>query len=360
MATPSLIVSLIAVVMTGLASQPEVPAPADAPVSERGPTSTEAPPAPALSAEDRQHVLDDLERTLRRRAFVLGVDFQAWPERLAEVREKVDEADEPRELTAAVNRALLKFGISHLRLSPPSAKPAPAAPGSRQPGAPARNANNQTLTWLDGDIALLRLRSFDDDQYDRAKIEGFFDEISPRARGIILDLRGNGGGAVTAMSHLLGLFLPAGTEVGVYVNRGIVRSYERAQGRKPATAADAAAWTNQKYRVARNARPPATAPVAVLISRNSASASEIVAAALRDHARAALIGQPSAGKVLLSTHAKLWQGFELQLPTADYVTSRGLRLEGNALKPSIPAPGGRGGASEQAVRLAADLLLNGL
>lgn len=360
MATPSLLASLIMVVFGALVPQPGGPAPTDAPTNERGPTSTEAPPAAVLSPEDRQHVLDDLERTLRRRAFVLGVDFQAWPERLAEVKEKVDEADEPRELTAAVNRALLKFGISHLRLNPPSSKPAPAGEGSRQPGAPQRNANNQTLTWLDGDIALLRLRSFDDDQYDRAKIEGFFDEMAPRAKGIILDLRGNGGGAVTAMSHLLGLFLPAGTEIGVYVNRGIVRSYERAQGHKPATAADAAAWTNQKYRVTHNHKPPATARTAVLISRSSASASEIVAAALRDHAHAVLIGQPSAGKVLLSTHAKLWQGFELQLPTADYVTSRGLRLEGNSLKPTFPTPGGRGGASEQAVRLAAELLRDGL
>lgn len=382
MVTPSIFVPLVLAIGSwgsrpGQPGDPPVQSPVTSPAQTPAPGATPTAEfardtSGLLTSEERESVLADIERSLRRRAFVLGVDFQAWPERLAEVRESVDKAERPRDLANAVNRALSKFGISHLRLNAPAPnapapnaapnRPTPAGepePGARQPGGPPRTAENQTLSWLDGDIAVLRLRSFDDDRYDRGKIEAFLDEIAPRAKGIILDLRGNGGGAVTAMSHLLGLFLPAGTEIGVYVNRGIVRSFERAMGQKATNAEAVAAWTNQKYRVTHNHKPPVTAPVAVLISRNSASASEIVAAALRDHAHAALVGQPSAGKVLLSTHAKLKLGFELQIPTADYVTSRGLRLEGNALRPTFTASGGRGG-SEQAVRLAADLLRNGL
>lgn len=380
-------------------AQPEVPAqatPQSTPEAERAVAQAET----ILTAEDRREVLDGIERTLARRAFVVGVDFGPWKERLAEAQARVDQADEPVELAAAVNRVLAGFRISHLRLKPPSRTAEPRQEGAREeasenaqaewtdrsewidgfdqpeaPGSPTspnspvdrRRAvpENQTLEWR-GDVAVLRIRSFDDERYSREKVEAIVDEIAPRAKGIVVDLRSNGGGAVTQMGHFLSMFLAEGVEVGVYVGRDVARGYEREKGSPPETAEAAAAWTTRKYRVRKNTKPPLTAPVAVVLSRGSASASEIVAAALRDHRNAAIVGQASAGKVLLSIHVKLPHGFELQIPTADYVTSRGVRLEGNPIRPHITAPVGRGGGGSgrgggmPAIETAVELITHGL
>lgn len=365
---PILLLFSFALAFWSPAAQPEVvPPETQAKVAE---TATEDAEAAVWSAH-RKEVVDAVGRTLSRRAFATGIDFTTWDDKVAQAEDKLDDADNPVRLAMEINRLLDTYGISHVRLKPPTdrvgAAPDPArGPSSvqaRQPGSPPRptSRENQSLSWEPGDIAVLKLRSFDDDQYDRAKIEGFIEEIRPRARGVVLDLRSNGGGAVTAMSHLLGLFIAKDTELGVYVNRDIVGAYQREHGAPPKTASDAAGWTDRKYRVRRNAKEPLTVPVAVLLSRGSASASEIVASALRDHRNAIILGQRSAGKVLLSVHARLPHGFELQYPTADYVTSRGVRLEGSPIIPHVVIPGnGRGPQSRTAVIAAAEVLANGL
>ena len=336
------------------------------PTETQGLSAEHAPEESEASrwAEQRREVIDAVGRTLERRAFTVGVDFSSWTTKASDAADRLDAAQTPGELTTEINRVLGSFGISHVKLkgpSEPSDRNKP--PGSRQPETKPpvpTTRENQTLTWEPGDVAVLKVRSFDDDQYSRLKVEGFIDEIRPRARGVVIDLRANGGGAVSAMTHLLGLFLKKDTALGVYVNREIVGAYERSKGVAPASATDAAAWTERKFRVRRNARDPLALPLAVLLSRGSASASEIIAAALRDHSNAVLLGQPSAGKVLLSVHAKLPHGFELQFPTADYVTSKGVRLEGAPIRPHVALPSGRGTRPQAAVDAAVEVLLHGM
>jgi hypothetical protein len=361
---PILLVLTLALSFWAAPIQPEVmPPETQAKAAEAGAEEAEA----AQWASQRKEVIEAVGRTLTRRAFATGVDFRAWDEKIVQAEDKFDDAADPARLALEVNRVLETYGISHVRLKAPTERPeAPRESSSvqlRQPGAAPRvpGRENQTLAWEPGDIAVLKLRSFDDDQYDRTKIEAFVDEIQPRAKGIIIDLRGNGGGAVTAMSHLLGLFIPKDTAIGVYVNRDMAGAFERENGAAAKSASEIAAWTDRKYRVRRNAKEPLTIPVAVLLSRGSASASEIVASALRDHRNAVILGQRSAGKVLLSVHARLPHGFELQYPTADYVTSRGVRLEGSPIMPHIVIPGnGRGPQARTAVSAAAEVLVNGL
>lgn len=91
--------------------------------------------------------------------------------------------------------------------------------------------------------------------------------------GIVIDLRQNGGGSLTEATNLTGLF----------VDRGPVVQVRDAQGRVSVEADDdtAVAWDG---------------PLAVLVDRSSASASEIFAAALQDYGRALIIGQTTYGK----------------------------------------------------------------
>jgi len=94
-----------------------------------------------------------------------------------------------------------------------------------------------------------------------------------KVSGIVIDLRGNGGGSLTEATDLTGLF----------IDRGPVVQVKDAQGRVTVESdkVDGTTWDG---------------PLAVMIDRESASASEIFAAALQDYGRALIIGQTSFGK----------------------------------------------------------------
>jgi carboxyl-terminal processing protease len=93
----------------------------------------------------------------------------------------------------------------------------------------------------------------------------------------------------------------------------------------------------------------------VLINRGSASASEICAAALREVAGAKLIGSRTAGAVLASTYARIGD-WELQYPVTDYVTIKGLRLEGNPLQPDEEVSASGNGREDAVLAKALELL----
>ncbi|MFN4242276.1 MAG: S41 family peptidase [Tepidisphaerales bacterium] len=124
-------------------------------------------------------------------------------------------------------------------------------------------------------IAYLRLTDFtrtSADELDRAAAE----LKAAGARGLILDLRGNPGGLLTAAIEVANKFLPGGVIVST-----------RAQRPTP------------QQQTTATARPDAdeiTLPMVVLVNQQSASASEIVAGALKDHGRALVIGERTYGK----------------------------------------------------------------
>ncbi|WP_035341499.1 carboxy terminal-processing peptidase, partial [Dickeya sp. DW 0440] len=90
---------------------------------------------------------------------------------------------------------------------------------------------------------------------------------------IIIDLRGNGGGALTEAVSLSGLFIPSGPVVQVRDNNGKIRE-------------DSDTDDTLYYK----------GPLVVLVDRFSASASEIFAAAMQDYGRALIVGEPTFGK----------------------------------------------------------------
>ena len=73
----------------------------------------------------------------------------------------------------------------------------------------------------------------------------------------------------------------------------------------------------------------------VLVDQGTASAAEILAAALRDHGRAKLVGQPTYGKGTVQTFYDLEDGAGLKLTTARYYTPKGNSLESKGLVPDV-------------------------
>ena len=121
-------------------------------------------------------------------------------------------------------------------------------------------------------------------------------------KGLIIDLRGNGGGILQEAVKILGMFVPKGTEV--------VSTKGRSEDSK---------------QVFRTDTEPILAdlPLTVLINGNSASAAEIVAGALQDLDRAVLIGQRSFGKGLVQSPRPLGYNAMLKLTTAKYYIPSG-------------------------------------
>jgi carboxyl-terminal processing protease len=122
------------------------------------------------------------------------------------------------------------------------------------------------------------------------------------AKGIILDLRGNPGGLLLEAVNICNIFLPKGSLV--VSTKGKVED------------------ANFVYETS---APPVDTeiPVAVLINRGSASASEIVAGTLQDYDRAIIIGEKSYGKGLVQLPRMLSYNSQVKITTAKYYTASG-------------------------------------
>jgi carboxyl-terminal processing protease len=123
---------------------------------------------------------------------------------------------------------------------------------------------------------------------------------------LLLDLRDNPGGPLDQAIRVANRFLPRGDMI-VYT-RGRIRN------------------SDQDYRAMDD--PTVTSmPVVVLVNRNSASASEIVAGALQDHDRALVVGETTFGKALVQSVYRISEGAGLALTTARYYTPSGRLIQ---------------------------------
>jgi carboxyl-terminal processing protease len=139
------------------------------------------------------------------------------------------------------------------------------------------------------------------------------DRDSGGLRGLVLDLRGNPGGALDAAIAISDLFLAQGRIVSV-------------DGRLPET--------RQSYD-ARPGEPWERLPMAVLIDAGTASAAEIIAAALQAHGRAVVLGQRSYGKGSVQNVFALDDSHAVRLTTARYFTADGRSIQAEGVQPDI-------------------------
>jgi len=144
-------------------------------------------------------------------------------------------------------------------------------------------------------------------------------EIGPRFAGIILDLRNNFGGYLDQSIYVSDLFLSEGSIVST---RGRHR-----------------ALTQESF--ARRGDIGERIPLVVLINGNSASASEIVAAALQDHNRAVVIGTNSFGKGSVQSILTLPNEGEIVLTSARFHAPSGYALAELGVLPHLCTSGGR-------------------
>jgi carboxyl-terminal processing protease len=192
--------------------------------------------------------------------------------------------DEPKPLQFTLTRAAVQVHSVHQQLL-------------EQSVGYVRISNFSETTELDLQRALLTLRT----------------ENGAALRGLVLDLRNNPGGLLDAAVEVSDTFLDSGIIV-------------TANGR----AADA------KFEM--DAKPGdmlGGAPIVVLVNERSASASEIVAGALKDHQRATLVGRQTFGKGSVQTVVPLSDGHAIKLTTSRYFTPSGASIHQRGITPDV-------------------------
>lgn len=172
-----------------------------------------------------------------------------------------------------------------------------------------RAVKSKVITEGKDKIGVLEVPSFyvgltKDTEKELAKLK------KDKVKAIIVDLRNNGGGALTEAISLSGLFIPDGPVVQVR------DSYDR-------VVVNGNADHNPSY----------IGPLLVLINRYSASASEIFAAAMQDYGRAVIVGENSYGKGTVQQHRSLNQIYDLfakELGYVQYTIQKFYRINGGS------------------------------
>jgi carboxyl-terminal processing protease len=169
-----------------------------------------------------------------------------------------------------------------------------------------------TRMLVDG-IGYVRVTQFDENS--ATKLGEAIEELTEQgAESLVLDLRNNPGGLLTAAVDMCGYFLPPQTLVVSTEGR---RESQKLEFRT----------LGQTVRFEE--------PLAILVNGGSASASEIVAGCLKDHKRAMLVGEKTFGKGSVQNVIPLPDGSALRLTTAMYYTPKRLIIHENGIDPDI-------------------------
>lgn len=160
-------------------------------------------------------------------------------------------------------------------------------------------------------IGVMAVTSFSERTPDEIR-EAYIDLVGRGALQFVLDMRSNSGGLLDSGIEVARFFLDVGI---VVVERG-------------------PAGSEEVYRATERGQA-AGAPLAVVVDGTTASAAEIVAAALQANGRAPLVGTPTYGKGSVQLIFELSDGSSLHVTSARWLTPEGVQLDGTGLTPDV-------------------------
>ena len=222
----------------------------------------------------------------------------------------------------------------------------------RRPGAPETfdvTVNREAIeipavvyeAQADGTVAHITVSIFGDnttreldEALKRAKEEG--------VKGIVLDLRGNGGGWVTSAQEMIGRFIPEDAGPALYQDLDLQDDDDLIS--EPIVGGGETAFD---------------IPLVVLIDGGTASAAEIVAGAIRDYERGTLVGEPSFGKGLVQRVHDFEDGSSARVTFARWLTPNRSPIPDEGLAPDMNVKADPGAAGDRQLERAVEVVLGG-
>lgn len=178
-----------------------------------------------------------------------------------------------------------------------------------------RKLNNETVTYemLEDNIAYIQIQEFDDITLDQ-----FTDALATcrgkGMEGLILDLRGNPGGNLSTVCDICRLMLP----------EGLIVYTEDKNGEREEYTCDGSHEMEEE--------------LVVLVDGNSASASEILAGAVKDYGIGTLVGTTTFGKGIVQRIMRLSDGSAIKLTVSNYYTPNGNNIHKVGIEPDVEVP----------------------
>lgn len=167
---------------------------------------------------------------------------------------------------------------------------------------------------LHNQVLVLKVKVFQQDTAN--EIKRLIEEYnSQKVKAVLLDLRNNPGGLLSAAVETADLFLNQGT---------IVSTKSRSEGNQQFQALPGNEFPNIK--------------LGILINGRSASAAEVFTAAMKEHQRAWVIGEKSYGKGVVQKLFPLPNGAALQMTVSHYYTPNGNMIDGQGIRPDLDLP----------------------
>lgn len=171
------------------------------------------------------------------------------------------------------------------------------------------NTNPITIQMLDNNIGYLKLPSFDE-----GTAKDFEEKVkelkSEGAKSLIIDLRNNGGGLVTEALDIADYIVDKGNTLLITVDKNDKEEIEKAKS-----------------------KPIVNMPIIILVNENTASASEILAGALKDNDKAKIVGVKTYGKGVIQQLMKLSNGSGLKVTIEEYFTPKRNKINGVGIEP---------------------------
>lgn len=178
-----------------------------------------------------------------------------------------------------------------------------------------RKLNNETVTYkmMEDNIGYIQIQEFDDITVDQ-----FTDALATcrgsGMEGLILDLRGNPGGNLSTVCEIARMMLP----------KGLIVYTEDKNGEREEYSCDGTHQMKEE--------------LVVLVDGNSASASEILAGAVKDYGIGTLVGTTTFGKGIVQRIMRLSDGSAVKLTVSNYYTPNGNNIHKIGIEPDVEVP----------------------
>lgn len=172
-------------------------------------------------------------------------------------------------------------------------------------------SSNVESDVIDNKYGYIRVLEFENNIYNQFKEEYTKLMEEKKVEGLIIDLRNNPGGIVSETVKIADLLCGEGKIVETVYRDGSKKVYTS------------------------DAENKCTVPLVVLVNESSASASEILAGAIKDLKQGTLVGKKTYGKGIVQSIVPLNEGGAVSVTTAKYYTASGIEIHGNGIEPNV-------------------------